>query len=196
MTQQKDLGKRIRYYQSKIDMDSLSSGDAYEDIKHSYIIFLCPFDPCGNNLRRNTFEWCSKEDPQMKLKTGAQVILLNSMGKQGSVTPELSSFFSLMNGVKVQDNSFGKQIERDISIVKRDPVKEHDFMDLATKMYDARKEGLEEGQAEARLKMAASVARNLKSKGYNDQAIQEQLKDYFSDQLSVNEINGIVAKLQ
>lgn len=204
VTQQKDLGERIRYYQSKIDMDSLTIGNKYEKIKESYVIFLCPFDPIGIQLRRYTLELHINEKPSIKFATGAKVLLLNSVGKAGKITPELSSFFGLMNGVAVQDNSFGKQIEQDIAAVKRDPIKERDFMDLAWKMRDARQEGLEqglkqgqvEGQAEGKLKMARSFAKNLKSQGYSANDIQKQLKDYFSDQLSDKEIDSIVADLR
>lgn len=191
VTRQKDLGERIRYYQSKIDMDSLMSGMAYGDIKHSFVIFLCPFDPFDKQLRRYTLQLRCDEDLSLKLNTGAKVLLLNSVGKLGRVTPELSSFFALMNGLTIQDNSFGKQILKDIAAVKRDPAKESDFMDLAWKMRDARQEGMEEGQ----LKMAISVAENLKAKGYSSGDIRSQLQDYFSDQLTSKEIDDVLADL-
>ncbi len=40
-----DIGKRSRYYQSMMDMDSLLKGQNYEDLKESIVIFLCRFDP-------------------------------------------------------------------------------------------------------------------------------------------------------
>lgn len=64
------LGQRIRYYQSKIDMDSLRSGVDYQNIKPSYIIFLCPFDPCGADLRRYTFRLRCDEQPRIYTKDG------------------------------------------------------------------------------------------------------------------------------
>lgn len=187
VTRQKDLGERVRYYQSKIDMDSLDSGKPYRNIKHSYIIFLCPFDPFDKQLRRYTFQLRSDENPSLQLNTGAKVVLLNSVGKIGEVTPELNSFFALMNGAGVKDNNFGKQITKDIESVKRDPMKERDFMDLAWKMHDARQEG--------QLNMAISFARKLKSKGYNDDIIKNQLQDYFSEQLSPRDIEHVLNEL-
>ena len=186
VAQQKDLGERIRYYQSKIDVESLSSGDKYGHIRDSYIIFLCPFDPCGNYLRRNTFELYSNEDRSIQLHTGAKIILLNSTGKHGAVTPELLSFFSLMNGKKTTNN-FGRQIARDVMAVKRNPIREREFMDLTLKMYDARKEG--------KVSVVTSFAKKLKSKGYEDSAIRKQLQDYFSDQVSNSEIDQIINDL-
>ena len=42
---QDSLGKRTRYYQSMIDMDSLMKGQDYSELKESYILFICKFDP-------------------------------------------------------------------------------------------------------------------------------------------------------
>ena len=42
---QKALGKRTRYYQSMIDMDSLMKGESYKKLKESYILFICKYDP-------------------------------------------------------------------------------------------------------------------------------------------------------
>ena len=42
---QEALGKRTRYYQSMIDIDSLMKGQDYPDLKDSYILFICKEDP-------------------------------------------------------------------------------------------------------------------------------------------------------
>ena len=38
------LGKKTRYYQSMIDMDSLMKGEDYSKLKESYILFICKKD--------------------------------------------------------------------------------------------------------------------------------------------------------
>lgn len=38
-------GKRTRYYQSMIDIDSLMKGQDYSELKESYILFICKEDP-------------------------------------------------------------------------------------------------------------------------------------------------------
>ena len=38
-------GKRSRYYHSQIDMELLRSGQDYEELPDSYVIFICDFDP-------------------------------------------------------------------------------------------------------------------------------------------------------
>lgn len=39
-----NLGERMRYYQSRLDSFALEAGHSYNDLKETYIIFLCDFD--------------------------------------------------------------------------------------------------------------------------------------------------------
>ena len=47
-------GKRSRYYHSQIDMDLLRSGQDYEELPDSYVIFICDFDPFYRKKYRYT----------------------------------------------------------------------------------------------------------------------------------------------
>ncbi|MBQ3837499.1 MAG: Rpn family recombination-promoting nuclease/putative transposase, partial [Treponema sp.] len=46
------LGKRTRYYQSMVDIDSLMKGEDYTELKDSYILFICKFDPFRDEKNR------------------------------------------------------------------------------------------------------------------------------------------------
>ena len=52
----KDLTKRIRYYQALIDVDCLKSGELYNNLKDSYVIFICMKDIFGMGLPVYRFE--------------------------------------------------------------------------------------------------------------------------------------------
>ena len=52
---QKELGKRMRYYQSMADCDSLMKGQPYTKLKESYILFICKFDPFHDDALRHHF---------------------------------------------------------------------------------------------------------------------------------------------
>ena len=47
-TNKHNLVKRMRYYHSAIDVDSLLRGNPYDQLKKSYVIFICNFDLCGD----------------------------------------------------------------------------------------------------------------------------------------------------
>ncbi len=40
----KELPKRSWYYQSMIDLQLIDKGQLYDELKRSYVIFICPFD--------------------------------------------------------------------------------------------------------------------------------------------------------
>ncbi len=46
------LGKRSRYYQSQMDMELLLSGEDYSELPNTYVIFICDFDPFGEEKYR------------------------------------------------------------------------------------------------------------------------------------------------
>ena len=48
MTNTGNLPLRARYYQAVCDYDVLKTGAPYQDLKQSYVIFLCPFDLIGD----------------------------------------------------------------------------------------------------------------------------------------------------
>lgn len=39
------IGRLARYYQSSMDMDSLKSGEDYQQLKEGIVIFICMVDP-------------------------------------------------------------------------------------------------------------------------------------------------------
>ena len=49
------LGKRSRYYHSQMVMEALTSGEDYETMPDTFVIFVCDFDPFGEHLYCYTF---------------------------------------------------------------------------------------------------------------------------------------------
>ena len=49
------LEKRSRYYQSQMDMEMLLTGEDYVELPNTYVIFICDFDPIGNDKYRTLF---------------------------------------------------------------------------------------------------------------------------------------------
>ena len=46
-TDQKNLPRRMRYYQAMLDVTFFHTGANYRRIRMSYVIFICNFDPFG-----------------------------------------------------------------------------------------------------------------------------------------------------
>ena len=51
-----NLPKRSRYYQGTVDLNMISSGAGYDELKQSYIIFINTFDLFGKGFPKYTFE--------------------------------------------------------------------------------------------------------------------------------------------
>ncbi len=82
MRRKKALGKRSRYYHSQIVMEALESGEEYETIPDTFVIFVCDFDPFGKELYCYTFQNECKEDRNVKLEDGCCTIFLSTQGKK------------------------------------------------------------------------------------------------------------------
>ena len=87
VTLQKFLSKRSRYYHDQIDMDALLTGNSYEDLPDTYVIFICDFDPFGDGLYRySTGTYC--EETGNRINDGVKTIYLNAHGKNRKDIPE------------------------------------------------------------------------------------------------------------
>ncbi|MDY4668887.1 MAG: Rpn family recombination-promoting nuclease/putative transposase [Oliverpabstia sp.] len=84
----KSLGKRSRYYHSQMVMEYLESGEEYETIPDTFVIFVCDFDPFGQGLYCYTFRNECQEDRKVKLEDGSSTIFLNTQGRNESEVPE------------------------------------------------------------------------------------------------------------
>lgn len=81
-----NLPKRSRYYQAEMDVSSLKPGDDFNDLKPSYVIFICTFDPFGEGLYRYTFEErCIERN--IGLGDGTKKIFLSTKGKNDDEVP-------------------------------------------------------------------------------------------------------------
>ena len=97
-TTQKNLPKRARYYQSVIDMDNLSHGEKYSQLKDSYVIFLCLFDPFSENLPVYFFENICRGDDKIKLNDGAYKVFFNAADYAKIENDEEKNFFKFLSG--------------------------------------------------------------------------------------------------
>ncbi len=69
-TDQKNLPKRMRYYQCAIDSSILNKGEDYNDLPDTFIIFFCTFDYIKKGLPIYTIKSiCSETSPHTFLKT-------------------------------------------------------------------------------------------------------------------------------
>ncbi len=81
---QEALGKRTRYYQSMIDIDALMKGQDYSELKDSYILFICKYDPFKDENGKHfslpcyTFSNICHENPHVNLNDKSLKVIYNT----------------------------------------------------------------------------------------------------------------------
>ena len=100
-TSQRDLAKRMRYYQGMIDLNLIQSGSPYAKLKRSYVIFICMNDPFGRNCPIYTFDSMCHEVDGLCLGDEATKVVVNAACTAETVEGELKPYctFSTATGV-------------------------------------------------------------------------------------------------
>ncbi len=92
-TNQKNLPKRMRYYQCAIDSSLLDKGGDYNDLPDTFIIFFCTFDYIGKGLPIYTLKTQEAAIPSYTFEDGVNKIIVNSQAA-AQAEPELQAFLN------------------------------------------------------------------------------------------------------
>ena len=190
-----ELPKRTRYYQGCIDLDLIQSGSYYTELKKTYIIFICTFDPFSDRRHIYTFENRCKENPDIALNDEVTKIFLNTRGSMDDIDSDMKEFLAYVENTT---DSFAeqasslliKEIQEKVNEIKQSREMEVEYMTLLMRdrenLEQGREEGLEEGLEKGLEKgalLAAKIIR-LYMKGKSPNEISDTLSltlDYVED---------------
>ena len=180
---QPGLGKRVRYYQAQIDQETLKKGEDYDDLRESYVIFFCAFDPCGQDRRLYQFHYYEDVDRQLRLPTNSHLILINALGTKDQITPELAAVLDVMNRRRDNQNPLAISLVKEIDGYNRDKKRRRALMNLQMRLKDEWRLGLSEGfdqgraegKAEGRDETMLSLIHTLQIQGQTQKQIVETL---------------------
>ena len=139
-----DLPKRTRYYQSMIDIDSLLKGESYSELKESFIIFICTFDPFGENLPCYTFKNLCIENIQLELNDQAVKKIYNSTAYMRESDVEISAFLEYIN-TRTPTDDFTKKLSHLVEEAKLNNIFRDKYLTMNIHDQDITKEAYEEG---------------------------------------------------
>ena len=166
----KGLPLRTRYYQSLISMDMLKQGMKYRELRKSYVIFICTFDPFSKGLPVYHFTYRCKEDGALEMGDLTENIYLNARAAEKTEDKALADFLSYVNSGKT-GSEFTRAIDAETKRVTNDEEWRERYvtweMDLKIIQEDAEKKGRLEGQKEK----ALAIAKALKEDGMADEKI-------------------------
>lgn len=185
-----NLNKRVRYYQGMLDLNSLERGVDYTELKKSYIIFLCKFDPFKKWRVKYTFRQTCQEDTDLILGDDANIIFINPFGRNDELSDDMKALMSYLRGQVIKENSFIDKLDAAVRRAREKKEWRTEYMVMSVKFQDIRNEGREQGLEEGRAEGLSEARREIilammKDAELSDEKImqltgisQEELEEY------------------
>ncbi len=160
---QKALGKRMRYYQSMADCDSLMKGQPYTKLKESYILFICKFDPFHDDNKRGyglpcyTFKNICAENNSVNLDDKTVKVVYNAKAYESVENPKVRALLRYILTDEPGEDEYSKRLSEFVERAKKNEKFRKEYADMNLHDFDIMTEAAEE----ATLQKAVEAARNL-----------------------------------
>ena len=162
------IPQRTRFYHAIIDRRCLKSGQSYDRLKKVFVIFICPYDPFGDDRMIYTIRNQCVENPELPYDDGARTIFLYTKGKKGRDNESLSQLLDYMENTP-RENAVTEELEDIQEMV--DVVKEDAEVTVAyMKGFERDQMFLEEGKELGR---RLEQENTLREKKRADAAVEE-----------------------
>ena len=190
-TNERNLELRTRYYQGVMDISELEKGEFYSNMKESYIIFICMFDPFGADMPIYTVKQTFTENEKLIFDDKTHKIFYNvNAFEKLSNDVETKAFLEYL--CKHQSTTkFTQSLETAVYRNKNNQNWRQDYMTLAHDMYMVAKEAAKKAAKEAFDDgFSAGEERGISiglSQGAHQKAV-ETAKKFLSMGLSVKQV--------
>ena len=189
----RNLPKRMRYYQGVIDLNILQKGQDYTKLKKSYVIFICTFDPFGEGRHIYTFCNTCQENTALTLDDDAVKIILSTKGTMDDVSPEMKRILDYIDGKGASDK-FTEELEEAVCSARQNERWRLDYMTLEyeyrQRYLEGKEEGREEGRAEGRAEGRERTIQKLHERGESIASIADIVE------LNEEEVKRVISKLK
>ena len=189
----RNLPKRMRYYQGVIDLNILQKGQDYTKLKKSYVIFICTFDPFGEGRHIYTFCNTCQENTALTLDDDAVKIILSTKGTMDDVSPEMKRILDYIDGKGASDK-FTEELEEAVRSARQNERWRLDYMTLEyeyrQRYLEGKEEGREEGRAEGRAEGRERTIQKLHERGESIASIADIVE------LNEEEVKRVISELK
>ncbi len=187
------LGRRMRYYQSVLDMEALERGEQFDRLPESFIVFVCCSDAFGLGLPAYTFERMCSEVPDISVGDGSHWVVLNArawerargtdMGdlleyvQTGKATGELSHDIDALVRTFNEDRKWVGRVvtlEQDLAVRRRRNIEEG----IKIGVEQGMEQGIEQGE-----ERFGALATRLLEAGRADDLLRAAADPAFKDAL-------------
>ena len=163
-----ELDKRARYYHANIDLDFLEQGQPYENLKTSYVIFICTFDHF--NMDEPVYFFRSWDvEKSLPLKDLSYTIMLNTKCSPEKVPEALKPFYEYLNDPKKnQASELTRMIDERVRKFNSNEWRQK-YMTFEYILNERERKSFAEGAA----KEKREIAKNMKEKNIPNADIAE-----------------------
>ena len=199
------LGKRSRYYHGQMVMEALASGEDYETLPDTFVIFVCDFDPFGEHLYCYTFGNECKENKNVKLDDGSCTIFLSTKGENEEKVPqELVRFLKFVTAdLEESEEDFQdelvKRFQETIHSIKTDREMGERYMIFEEMLREEKQEGRLEGRIEGRIEATReAILELLEDLGEISEKLQDRIAglETLEDLKALHKLAARAASLQ
>ena len=173
----KNLPKRMRYYQSVIDVHLLAPGVDYLGLRKSFVIFICNYDPFGKGRYIYRFENRCIEDERLVLGDETMKIIVNTKGTVGDISDKLREVLIYLDEGRAT-GAYTKRLDEAVNKVKSSKERRIEYMTMMIHDMEVRAEGREEGIDKTRIENIRTIMKKLK---YTAQQAMEFLEIPIAD---------------
>lgn len=185
-----NLPRRSRLYQAEMDVAALLPGRDFRELPDCFVIFICTFDPFGENCCR--YDYCSSCKQTGKiLGDGATHIFLNTRGVPDADTPKaLVDFLKFVENTTSEfarqtEQDFLKRISEKIAVIKNSRRVEASYMRFEELLQEREMLGRETQLKESMELIAKMIADNRQADiarlTTDPEFYQEMLRFYGAD---------------
>ncbi len=166
-TSYRHLPKRMRYYQSVIDINILAPSVDYRNLRRSFVIFICNYDPFEQERYIYTFENRCLEDLNLAFGDDTLKVIVNTKGSVGEISDELKEVLIYLDE-GTATGEYTKQLDEAVKLVKSSEERRHEYMIMALRDL----EKIAEGEYTGKILGAVETMRDF---DLDDQAIIERI---------------------
>jgi len=146
------LEKRSRFYQAQIDINLLERSAKYDQLKPSYVIFICKFDPFHKGKYRYTFRNMCDEVEDLPLNDETYKVFFSTVGTEGEISDNLRELLRYMNDTKdypIAETKYDliRKIDNAVDIARKDDEWRRAFMTYQAHQREAELRGEARGEA-------------------------------------------------
>ena len=162
------IDKRARYYHANMDLDFLEQAQSYENLKPSYVIFICTFDRFKRDEPVYFFRSWDVEKG-LPLDDLSYTIVLNTKCSPEKVPEALKPFYEYLNDPKKNEASeLTRMIDERVRKFNSDEWRKK-YMTFEYILNEQKRESFAEGAAQKQ----REIAKSMKDEGIAKEVIEK-----------------------